>query len=73
MITKKEPVSSGTSGNDSEMGEVDRPALNTDSYKCSMRRRFLRVNDEVVTSRCRCLKAHPRIVIFLNADDNFAN
>ncbi len=45
-IIKKEPVSSGTSGNDSEIGEVDRPALNTDSNKSSIRRYFKRVNDE---------------------------
>ncbi len=51
VTTKKEPVSSGTSGNDSQNGEVNRPALDTDSSRISIINLLQYVND----------KDHPRL------------
>ncbi len=47
VTTKKEPVSSGTSGNDSQNGEVNRPALDTDSSRISIRNLLQYVNDNL--------------------------
>ncbi len=47
VTTKKEPVSSGTSGNDSQNGEVNRPALDTDSSTISIRNLLQYVNDNL--------------------------
>ena len=48
--TKKEPVSSGTSGNSSKNGEVDRPALYTDSSVVSIENLLQYVNDNLKQS-----------------------
>lgn len=47
VTTKKEPVLSGTSGNDPKTGEVDRPTLNTDSSTISIRNLLQHVNDNL--------------------------
>ncbi len=47
VIVKKEPVSSGTSGNNSQNGEVDRPALHTDSSIINIRNLLQYVNDNL--------------------------
>ena len=51
VTTKKEPVSSGTSGNNSKNGEVNRPALHTDSSTIRIINLLQYVND----------KDHPRL------------
>ena len=42
VTTKKEPVSSGISGNNSQNGEVDRPAFHTDSSIINIRNLLVR-------------------------------
>ena len=47
LTIKNEPVLGGTSGNNSQKGEVDRPSPNTDSFEISIRDLLKHVNDNL--------------------------
>ena len=47
LTIKNEPALGGTSGNNSQKGEVDRPSPNTDSFEISIRDLLKHVNDNL--------------------------
>ena len=47
LTIKNEPALGGTSGNNSQKGEVDRPSPNTDSFEISIRDLLRHVNDNL--------------------------